>query len=118
MEHLNDDAFFSALQDEPRYGDAAGDLARTLGGLLGNAASSAAAPMLRDPEVKQAIADATLECKTRAKEGVSEWVNEPLAYGLTPKHWGILGIGVLLAGHWALTTLALSIAFPRSAFKK
>jgi hypothetical protein len=122
MEPLNNDAFFGALASEPRYGDAASNLARTLGGLLGSAASSAAVPMLRDPEVQQAIAEATLECKTRAKEGVSEWFREPLGAGwvpeFTPKHWTILGIGALILGHWLGTTIALSIAFPRSAFKK
>ena len=109
---LHDDAFFGALTVAPDayYGDAAADLARTLGGLLGTGVSSAAAPMLRDPEVKKAIADATMECKTRAKEGVSEWMQENW-------HFLALGAGVLLSGHWVLTTLALRLAFPRAAFQ-
>jgi hypothetical protein len=110
-DHLNDEAFFGALQAPATYGNsAASELARTLGGLLGAGASAAAAPMLRDPEVQQAIADATEECKVRAKEGVDEWMQE---------NWHLLALGAsaILAGHWVLTTIALRLAFPRAAFQ-
>ena len=90
----------------------------TLGALLGTAGVSAAGPILDDPAVQRQIAEATAECKTRAKEGVGEWFNEPLAWGMTPKHWSILGLGVLVLGHWIGTTLALSIAFPKTAYKQ
>ena len=109
---LNDDAFFGAIQAAPEaaYGSVADDFARTIGGLLGTASSAATGPLLEDPAVRQAIADATEACKGKAKDGFNEW---------TAENWHVLVLGgaVLLAGHWVLTTLALRLAFPRAAFQ-
>jgi len=108
----SDEDFFSSLSSAaPAYGGVVSDFGNQISSFLGGAASETAGALLRDPEVRDAIEEATGECKTRAKEGVNEWMAE---------NWHIiaLGGGILLAGHWMLTTLALSLAFPRSAFKQ
>lgn len=128
---MNDDTFFKQFEASNQYGCAYGacdfgavteqgtddtfggvaeDLRDQLGAWLGGAATETASAMMQDPEVQQQIQNATLQCKTKAKEGVTEWMGE---------NWHLLALGggVLLVGHWGLTTLALALAFPKSAFK-
>ncbi len=94
-----------------RYGGAADDFNRVLGGLLGGAGAEAAGQMLDDPKVQAALAQATEDCKAKAEEGVNDWMK---------KNWGYLAAGAagLVGLQLALNVVAMEAYLPRRDLKE
>jgi hypothetical protein len=88
------------------YGNAADDINRVLGNLLGGVGAQAAGQIIDDPKVQATIQQATEDCKVKAEEGVNDWMK---------KNWGYLVAGAagLVGLQLALNVVALEAYLPK-----
>lgn len=86
---------------ERRYASAAYGQSPGLTGFLGAVGSQSVIELLNDPAMQAKLDQLQVQCKTQAKEGVTEWMRENWGYlvlggtALVALNWFVLVAGVL-----------------------
>jgi hypothetical protein len=97
-------------QHAPAWGAAPTWGAPNIGDLLGGAVSQIGRRIVEDPYVQAELEQLKADCKTKAKSGVSEWMDEN-------KVWLIAGGLGLLLGNFIMLTVGVLPAVERSVNK-
>ena len=81
---------------------------QALGGLgFGDVATQAGQDLLNSPEVQTKLETLQEECKIRAKQGVTEWMQENVGY------LALAGAGLIVMNYLMLTLAVIPVVRPR-----